>query len=57
MSHDELKRCLENPRFRDFVMREFERTVLHTPVEELAEFAFGSVNAAVEAFVSVDSRR
>lgn len=41
---------LESQEFLEFVNREFEQTVLHASVEELAEFSFGSVDEAIAAF-------
>jgi len=39
-----------NPEFFEFLDREFEHTVAHATIEELAEFAFGSLEKAIEAF-------
>ena len=39
-----------NPEFLEFVNREFDRTAVDATIEELAEFAFGSLDAAIEAF-------
>ena len=39
-----------NPDFLEFLNREFDRTAVDATMEELAEFAFGSVEAAIEAF-------
>jgi hypothetical protein len=41
----------EEPDFREFLNREFERTAANATLEELAEFAFGSMDAAIAAFV------
>lgn len=41
---------VENAEFLEFLSREFDRTAEHATVEELAEFAFGSVEAAIEGF-------
>lgn len=40
----------DNPAFHEFLDREFDLTAREATVEELAEFAFGSMDAAVEAF-------
>ncbi len=37
--------------FLEFLNREFETTAMHATVEELAEFAFGSMKASIEAFI------
>jgi len=42
----------DNGDFLEFLSREFERTAAHSTVEELAEFAFGGLNAAVAAYCS-----
>jgi len=39
-----------NPDFLEFLNREFDRTAANATIEELAEFAFGSVDAVIEAF-------
>jgi hypothetical protein len=40
----------ENPEFLEFLTREFDTTATSATIEELAEFAFGSLAAAVETF-------
>ena len=40
----------ETPQFRDFVLKEFNATVGHATLEELSEFAFGSLREAKKAF-------
>lgn len=39
-----------NPIFFEFLNREFDRTVAHATMEELAEFAFGTIDDAIEMF-------
>ncbi len=39
-----------NPDFLEFLNREFDHTAVDATIEELAEFAFGSLDAAIEAF-------
>ena len=39
-----------NPDFQEFLNRNFEKTAAHATMEELAEFAFGSWDEAIEAF-------
>jgi hypothetical protein len=39
-----------NSHFLEFLNREFDRTATHASIEELAEFAFGSLEAAIEAY-------
>lgn len=36
--------------FLEFLGREFDKTAVDATIEELAEFAFGSVEAATKAF-------
>ena len=40
----------ENPGFLEFLGSEFDKTAADATVEKLAEFAFGGVNEALEAF-------
>ena len=39
-----------NPDFQEFLNRNFEKTAVNATMEELAEFAFGSWDEAIEAF-------
>jgi hypothetical protein len=40
----------ENPEFLEFLTREFDTTAASATIEELAEFAFGSIDDALNAF-------
>jgi hypothetical protein len=40
----------ENPEFMEFLAREFDQTATNATIEELAEFAFGSIDDAVKSF-------
>lgn len=39
-----------NPDFQEFLNREFDHTAVDATMDELAEFAFGSWDEAIEAF-------
>lgn len=39
-----------NPDFQEFLNRGFDHTAVYATMEELAEFAFGSLDAAIQAF-------
>jgi hypothetical protein len=41
---------IDNFEFLEFLTREFDKTAVDATIEELAEFAFGSVDAAIEAY-------
>jgi len=41
---------IEDPNFLEFLGREFDKVAVNATVEELAEFAFGGVDEALEAF-------
>lgn len=47
---DTFKRLENNPDFQEFLNREFDHTAVGATMEELAEFAFGSWDDAIEAF-------
>ena len=47
---NKVEEYFENPDFQKFLDREFNQTAVHATMEELAKFAFGSVDAAIEAF-------
>ena len=38
------------PEFREFILREFENTVQYALIEDLAIFAFGSMEVAIKDF-------
>ena len=44
------KEILDDSEFYEFVLREFEDTVQYALVEDLAIFAFGSVDEAISCF-------
>lgn len=50
MTPDEFEEYLENEDFFYFVSQEFNDVAREATLEDLAEFAFGSVQEAVEAF-------
>jgi|GEM_PF-1348624 len=53
---EELKEeYINNPKFLDFVSREFESTASNATIEELAEFAFGSIEEAIKEFKDYDT--
>ena len=39
-----------SPEFLEFLNREVDKTAVDATIEELAEFAFGSFDAAIQAF-------
>lgn len=47
----------DDPPFLEFVMREFERTVDHATGQDLAEFAFGGVPEAIDAYKQSISKK
>jgi len=47
---DHVDKYVGNAEFVEFLSREFDKTAVHATVEEMAEFAFGSVEASIEAF-------
>ena len=42
----------ENPEFLEFLTREFNQTATSATIEELAEFAFGSLNNAIAVYAN-----
>ena len=47
---NDYKKYLENENFLQFVSQEFNDVSRHATLEELTEFAFGSVETAIEIF-------
>ena len=45
-----VQKYADDPDFQEFLNREFDHTAVHATMGELAEFAFGSMKEAIEAF-------
>jgi len=41
---------INDPEFQEYLNREFDKTATHAIMEELAEFAFGTIEAAIKAY-------
>ena len=50
-NQEKQEELLGNPDFKAFVMAEFQRTVNSASLIECAEFAFGNLNDAIEAYL------
>jgi len=48
--HKKPEQYENNPDFQEFLNREFDHTATDATMEELAEFAFGSWDSAIEAY-------
>ena len=46
-----------NPKFQEFLNREFDHTAVDATIEELAEFAFGSLESAIAAFAEQKDKK
>ena len=46
----------ENPKLLEFISREFDKVAVSATLEELAEFAFGSIKEAIDAFECKNNR-
>ena len=44
------KKIIDEPEFFEFLNHEFENTAIYATIEELADFAFGSLETAIIAF-------
>ncbi len=51
------KRYEDDTEFLEFLGREFDKTTVNATVEELAEFAFGGIEKAIEAFGEQKEKR
>ena len=45
-----------NPDFQEFLNREFDHTAVDATMEELAEFAFGTIDDAIDIFEKQKTR-
>ena len=43
-------KSVNSTKFQEFLNKEFDKTTSNATMEELAEFAFGSVEAAISAY-------
>ena len=50
MDQNEYEKLINDPDFFYFVNNEFENTAVHATIEEFAEFAFGSIEEAIDEF-------
>lgn len=50
------EKYVNDPEFQEFLNREFDKTIVHATVEELAEFSFGSIDDAIEMFEKQKTR-
>lgn len=48
--HEKEEQYDTNSEFLEFLNREFDKTAVDATMEELAEFAFGSIKEAFQAF-------
>jgi len=55
MDFEEIQKIMNSEEFFYFVNNEFERTAIHASVEELAQFAFGSPEEAINEFMKEKS--
>lgn len=46
------EKYINNPKFQEFVNQEFDSVASNSTLEELAEFAFGSMEEAIKTFES-----
>lgn len=51
------EKYIDDPDFKEFLNREFERTAAHATIEELAEFAFGSLEEAIKTYKSEGNQK
>jgi hypothetical protein len=47
---DKNEQYLGSPEFRRFLLREFESVATSSTIEEMADFAFGSLGEAIKKF-------
>jgi hypothetical protein len=53
MNYENKTNLIDSPEFLEFVSKEFENTVQHATIEELADFAFGDIENAIVAFNNI----
>lgn len=45
---------IEDEKFKEFISQNFDDTIIHATVEDLASFAFGSLEEAIIAYKARD---
>ena len=57
MNNEKLQKIINSSDFLDFVNREFDKTITYATIDELAEFALGGIEEAIESYVEMKGIR
>lgn len=52
MDREKIEKLKEDIDFLEFLNKEFSKTSIHSTVEEIAEFTFGSMKEAAEEYLA-----
>ena len=55
MNNEKLQKIIDSSDFLDFVNREFDKTITYATIDELAEFAFGGIEEALDEYININS--
>jgi len=55
MNNEKLQKIIDSSDFLDFVNREFDKTITYATIDELAEFAFGGIEEALDEYFNINS--
>ena len=55
--NNQAEKYQDDPDFQEFLNREFDKTAVHATIEELAEFAFGSLEEAIKTYKSEGNQK
>ena len=53
MNNERLQKIIDSSDFLDFVNKEFDKTIIGATIDELAEFAFGSIEGALDEYINI----
>ncbi len=57
INEEDIEQYLEDEEFIEFINAEFDKAITEADVEELAEFVFGDMEEAIEAFLEAKNNK
>ena len=53
MNNEKLQKIMDSSDFFDFINKEFDKTIICATIDKLAEFAFGSIEEALDEYINI----
>ncbi len=57
INEEDIEQYLEDEEFIEFINAEFDKAIAEADIEELAEFVFGDMEEAIEAFLEAKNNK